>query len=82
MSSDLMMCSLSFFFPVAMGIGLAASIIFIVLQIIFLVDFAHSWAENWYDPVYWLPIEKLPSPFFLLLGFREPKIMIARFGTC
>lgn len=31
-----------------MVIGLMGSILFIVFQIIFLVDFAHSWAENWY----------------------------------
>ena len=35
------------YFVVVMGIGLVGSVMFIVLQIIFLVDFAHSWAENW-----------------------------------
>jgi len=30
-----------------MVIGLMGSILFIILQIVFLVDFAHSWAENW-----------------------------------
>lgn len=36
------------FFPAAMGIGLIASLLFIMFQIVFLVDFAHSLAENWY----------------------------------
>lgn len=32
---------------VSVAFGLIASIIFIVVQIVILVDFAHSWAENW-----------------------------------
>ena len=32
---------------VTLALGLAASIIFIVVQIVILVDFAHGWAENW-----------------------------------
>lgn len=32
---------------VTLGLGLTASIIFIVVQAIILVDFAHAWAENW-----------------------------------
>ncbi len=35
------------YYPVSVAFGLIASIIFIVVQIIILVDFAHSWAENW-----------------------------------
>ena len=37
----------NFPFTVSVAFGLSASIIFIVVQIIILVDFAHSWAENW-----------------------------------
>ena len=33
---------------VSVAFGLTASIIFIVVQIVVLVDFAHSWAENWW----------------------------------
>lgn len=32
---------------VSVAFGLSASIIFIVVQIVILVDFAHGWAENW-----------------------------------
>lgn len=32
---------------VSLALGLAAAIVFIVIQIILLVDFAHGWAENW-----------------------------------
>lgn len=31
----------------SLGLGLAASVVFIVIQIILLVDFAHSWADAW-----------------------------------
>ena len=34
-------------YPVSVAFGLIASIIFIVVQIVILVDFAHNWAENW-----------------------------------
>lgn len=34
-------------YTVSVAFGLIASIIFIVVQIVILVDFAHSWAENW-----------------------------------
>ncbi|XP_064391329.1 serine incorporator 2-like isoform X2 [Halichondria panicea] len=37
------------FSQVSLGIGLFASIIFIVVQVVILVDFAHSWAENWIE---------------------------------
>ena len=32
---------------VSLGLGLTASILFIVIQIVILVDFAHTWAESW-----------------------------------
>lgn len=35
------------FSQVSVAFGLSASIIFIVVQIVILVDFAHGWAENW-----------------------------------
>lgn len=37
------------FSQITVALGLTASIIFIVVQAIILVDFAHSWAENWIE---------------------------------
>ena len=34
-------------YAVSVAFGLSASIIFIIVQIVILVDFAHGWAENW-----------------------------------
>lgn len=34
-------------YVVSVALGLAASIMFIVIQIVILVDFSHRWAENW-----------------------------------
>jgi len=30
-----------------MYIGVAGGIIFIFIQVVFLIDFAHSWTESW-----------------------------------
>jgi len=48
------MCAGSFFIPIAFfefygWLALAASGIFILVQLVLLVDFAHSWAENWIE---------------------------------
>jgi len=32
---------------IILGFGLAGSILFILIQVVLLVDFAHTWAETW-----------------------------------
>ena len=39
-------------FPVVMGIGMAGALVFIFLQVLLIVDFAHSWNGSWYVSVY------------------------------
>lgn len=38
-----------YFSRISLALGLTAAIFFIVIQIVLLVDFAHSWAENWIE---------------------------------
>ena len=33
---------------VSLVIGMIGAFIFIILQVVFLIDFAHNWAEAWY----------------------------------
>lgn len=38
-----------YFSRVSLALGLAAAVLFIAIQIVLLVDFAHSWAESWIE---------------------------------
>jgi len=69
------------FFGVYGWIALFASAIFIVVQLIYLVDFAHGWAENWIAKHEDAEIEGDKRWFWALLGVTAVLFLVAITGS-